>query len=139
MGWGQAWRALWGRETEERKASATHPLLVHLGIGQPRWTPRRYDKLAEEGYQNNVIAYRCVRLIAQNAASVPWLARERRGERTRELEQHPLLDHYIRTVKQSKFFRGADGLGSPVEKGMKLRIVRHRFSPSFAPPKKSAA
>ena len=86
MGLGNAWRAL------RTKASATHPLLVHLGLGQPRWTPRRYDRLAEEAYRNNVVAYRCIRLISQNAAAVPWLVFERRGARRRELERHPLLD-----------------------------------------------
>ena len=73
MGLGEAWRAL------RTKASATHPLMVRFGLGQPRWTPRRYDRLAEEAYQNNVIAYRCIRLIAQNAAAVPWLVFERQG------------------------------------------------------------
>jgi HK97 family phage portal protein len=36
-----------------------------------KWTPRNYAALAREGYQKNAIAYRCIRLIAETAASVP--------------------------------------------------------------------
>lgn len=86
MGVRDAWQALW-----RTKQSAGGPLLVRAGIGQPRFTPRRYDRLAEEGYRKNVIAYRCVRLIAQNAAAVPWRLSHRRGGR-RQLAEHPLID-----------------------------------------------
>ena len=75
----------------EIKASAAAPLLVQFGAGQPRFTPRRYDRLADEAYRKNVIAYRCIKLIAQNAAAVPWvLYRGRHGEKTK-LYDHPLL------------------------------------------------
>lgn len=37
-----------------------------------KFTPRRYDSFAKEGYVKNVIAFRCISLIAQSAASVPW-------------------------------------------------------------------
>lgn len=61
-------------------------------VGQPIWTPRRYDALTAEGYQKNVIVYRCVNLIARGAASVPW----RLYRKEEELLNHPLLDllHY---------------------------------------------
>lgn len=55
-------------------------------------TPRNYRSLATEGYQRNVIVYRCVDLIAQNLASVPLLLYE--GEH--ESPHHSLkklLDH----------------------------------------------
>ena len=66
------------------KASQTAPLLVQFGGQSPRFTPRQYDRLAEEGYQKNVIVYRCVRLISQNAASVPWvLYRKQNGKKAR--------------------------------------------------------
>jgi HK97 family phage portal protein len=54
---------------------------------QARWTPRRYDKLADEGYTRNVVAFRCIRDIASSAASIPLLLYK--GER--EVIQHPLL------------------------------------------------
>ncbi|MBT4879664.1 MAG: phage portal protein [Alphaproteobacteria bacterium] len=42
-------------------------------LGQPVWTPRRYDQLSEEGYQKNVIVYRAVTLIARSIAGVSWI------------------------------------------------------------------
>lgn len=50
--------------------------LVALQLAQnANWTPRNYSALAREGYQKNAIAYRCIRLIAEAAASVPLCAR----------------------------------------------------------------
>ncbi len=71
----------------ETKASATAPLFVTGGTRQPLWTPRQYDTLAEEGYQKNIVVYRCVSLIARGVSSVPW--RLYKGESC--LETHPLL------------------------------------------------
>ena len=77
------------RQRTEVKASATGPLFAWAGPGQARWTPRRYDRLADEGYRRNVIGYRCVRVIAQGAASARWLLY---GANGREFDRHPLLD-----------------------------------------------
>ncbi len=84
MGWKNNVARFFTRET---KASRSGPLLVQFGLHQPRFTPRQYDRLADEGYQKNVIAYRCIRLISQNAAVVPW--RLYKGKE--QLEDHPLL------------------------------------------------
>lgn len=75
------------KKWRETKSSASAPLLVQLNGSQPRFTPRQYDHLAKEGYQKNVIAYRCIRLISQNAAAVPFTLF--RGKM--RLENHPLL------------------------------------------------
>lgn len=72
----------------ERKMSRSGPLLSINTLLPARWTPRRYDKLAEAGYQRNVIAYRCIRLIAQSVASIPLLVQDGQG---RDLVAHPLL------------------------------------------------
>lgn len=49
--------------------------------GTPVYTPRQYDRLAEEGYRKNVVAFRCISLIAQNAAAVPlYVKTEREGD-----------------------------------------------------------
>ena len=45
-------------------------------LGQPRWTQRTSTELTRQGYERNAIVYRCVRLIAENAASIPWLVYE---------------------------------------------------------------
>lgn len=79
------WKNLFSKK--ENKASRTGPLLVQTGAGSPRFTPRQYDQLALEGYQKNVVAYRCIRLISQNAACVPWTVHRGRER----LEDHPLL------------------------------------------------
>lgn len=74
--------------TQATKASRTASLLSMTQLGPARWTPRRYDRLAEEGYRRNIVAFRCIREIAQNAASIPWLL----YDGNKELTQHPLLD-----------------------------------------------
>lgn len=58
-------------------------------VGRPVFTPRNYEQLADEGYQRNVIVYRCINLIARGVASVPWLLYRNQEH---ELEKHPLLD-----------------------------------------------
>lgn len=77
------------REAAEAKTSAAGRLFAWHSVGQPRWTPRRFDKLAEEGYRRNVVAHRCVRTIATACASAKWLLYGRRGQ---EFTEHKLLD-----------------------------------------------
>jgi HK97 family phage portal protein len=72
----------------EKKASTTAPLFARDGVRQPLWTPRQYDTLAEEGYQKNIIVYRCVSLIARGISSVPWQL----YKSDIRLESHPLLN-----------------------------------------------
>ncbi len=71
MGIRSALRALVGHE---EKASKTWPVLAAVtGGGQARFMDRRFERFAEEGYRKNVVAYRCISMLAQSAASVPWL------------------------------------------------------------------
>lgn len=72
----------------EEKGSATGPLVAINGPGRPVWSPRDYASFAQEGYAQNAIVYRSVRMIAEAAASIPLLLY--RG--STELHQHPLLD-----------------------------------------------
>ena len=71
----------------EAKQSRVAPAIAFQALGRPVWTPRDYAALADEGFQRNAVAYRCVRMIAESAASVPWLL----YEGGRELDAHPLL------------------------------------------------
>lgn len=67
---------------------AMSPLIALTLPGRaPSWSPRDYQTLAREGMMANAIAYRCVRMIAEAAASVPWLLYEGAAE----IETHPLL------------------------------------------------
>jgi phage portal protein BeeE len=74
--------------TPEIKASRTAHLLAFESGGRARWTPRDYAALAREGYVGNAIVHRAVKLVAENAASVPYLVYE--GATARDT--HPLLD-----------------------------------------------
>jgi len=72
---------------DEAKASATAALIAFQTHGAPAWTPRDYAALAREGYAKNAIVYRSVRMIAEAAASVPWLLYDGAAE----VDEHPLL------------------------------------------------
>ncbi len=56
----------------EAKASRAGAVAAFSSVGRPRWTPNDYASLAREGYQRNAVAYRCVRMIAEAAASAPF-------------------------------------------------------------------
>lgn len=58
-------------EIPETKESASRALIALTGAGRPQWTPRAYEALAREGFARNAVAYRCIRMIAEAAASVP--------------------------------------------------------------------
>ena len=73
--------------TTATKASRTGPLVAYGTLGQPVWSPRDYGAFAREGFMQNPIAYRCVRMIAEAAASIPLLL----YDRDIELEDHPFL------------------------------------------------
>ncbi|HXF52998.1 MAG TPA: phage portal protein [Hyphomicrobiaceae bacterium] len=72
----------------EAKASLTGPLIAFETFGSPAWSPRDYAAFAREGVMQNAIVYRCVRMIAEAAASVPLVLYDAGCE----VERHPLLD-----------------------------------------------
>jgi HK97 family phage portal protein len=73
-------------DLRERKDSRAARLIALTTGGRPQWTPRDYAALANEGFAKNPVAYRCVRLIAEAAASTP-LAVFVDGQRA---DDHPL-------------------------------------------------
>ena len=70
------------------KSSRAGPLIAYDTLGQPVWSPRDYGAFAREGFMQNAIVYRSVRMIAEAAASIPLLLYA--GDD--EIVQHPLLD-----------------------------------------------
>lgn len=83
------WSRIFGRkESQARSALAMN----QLGKAVP--TPRNYEAFSKEGYQINVIAFKCVSIISKAAASIEWdLYSKRAGMNERqEIESHPLLD-----------------------------------------------
>lgn len=83
-----------------RKSAKNHAILAYDMLGEPVWTSQNYSNLAKEGYQKNIIVYRCVNLIARSVASVKLGLYE--GDR--ELDVHPLIN-LLRSPNpnQSKF------------------------------------
>ena len=71
----------------ETKDSKVQRLIALTLSGRPQWTPRNYEALAREGFARNPVAYRCVRLIAEAAASVPLVV----FEAGRRSPNHPLM------------------------------------------------
>lgn len=70
----------------EIKDSRAGALIALTGAGRARWTPRNYADLASEGFTKNAVVYRCVRMIAEAAASTQ-LRVFAKGERA---DDHPL-------------------------------------------------
>jgi HK97 family phage portal protein len=70
------------------KAHRAAPFVTFDGPRAAVWAPRDYAAFAREGFMQNPIVYRSVRMIAEAAASVPLLLYEGASER----EAHPLLD-----------------------------------------------
>ena len=71
----------------EQKRSAAAPFIALQTAGRAVWTPRNYAALAREGFAGNPIGYRAIRMIAEAAASIPWLAYA--GDK--EVTEHPAL------------------------------------------------
>ena len=72
----------------EAKTSAAAPLIALQYQRQPVWSPRDYAAFSREGFMQNPVVYRCVRMIAEAAASIPIDLYA--GDQ--ELTDHPLLD-----------------------------------------------
>ncbi len=71
----------------QTKSSATSSIVALHTAGRPQWTSRNYAALAREGYAGNVVGYRCVRMVAEAAASVPLLL----YMDGKEVEEHPIM------------------------------------------------
>ena len=70
------------------KPAAPAPSSAVETLRSPVWAPRDYATFAREGFAQNAIVYRAVRMVAEAAASVPLLLYE--GDA--EIIEHPLLD-----------------------------------------------
>ncbi|HEX2148200.1 MAG TPA: phage portal protein, partial [Pseudorhizobium sp.] len=69
------------------EAKAAGGFAILAGEGVAHWSGRSYGGLARAGFMKNPVAHRAVRLVAEAAASVPWLAYE--GDA--EVSGHPAL------------------------------------------------
>jgi HK97 family phage portal protein len=73
-----------------RETKNSGSMLAYSHLGQPAWTPRDYGALSREGFARNAIAYRCVRMVAEAAASVPLTLSSTEGT------PHPLAGVFAR-------------------------------------------
>lgn len=76
------------RRAESEKGSRVGGLITLNGLGEPVWSPRNYQSFAEEGFAQNAIVYRSVRMVAEAAASIPLML----FEGNLEHDSHPFLD-----------------------------------------------
>ena len=65
MNWGWPFAGL------RRESKAAAPLIALSQLGVAAWGGRDAASLTQDGYLRNAVAYRCVRMVAEAAASVP--------------------------------------------------------------------
>lgn len=73
----------------EEKASLAGAAIKYLNLGDPIWTPRRYDQIAVAGYEENVVGFRAVQLVSRAVARLPIILVD--GKK-KEIDSHPVLD-----------------------------------------------
>lgn len=71
-----------------QKNSFATPFIAMSNPAQPIWSSRDYGSLAQNGFKQNAVAYRCIRMIAETASVVPIKLYHGRDE----LTDHPLLN-----------------------------------------------
>ncbi len=86
----------WPWQRLETRASKAGKLISLSFAGRPVWTPRRYDKLAEESYAKNAVAFRAISEIAKCAGSVPFLLFKGTGKNRVEVLDHPFINLFAR-------------------------------------------
>ncbi|WP_422392445.1 phage portal protein [Nitratireductor thuwali] len=88
MNWPWTWRPGGNGAPAERKQASMGGFVALHREAEAIWTRKDYASLAREGFMKNPAAHRGVRMIAEAAAAIPWLAYEDAAE----LRSHPLLD-----------------------------------------------
>lgn len=96
----------WLHKLVQSKQSRVAPMHVKNLEGQAVWTPRRFDQMAEEGYQKNPIVYRAVTLISRGVGSVKWNL----SHRGQIIEKHPLAQLLQHPNPMQGFPRFMEGL-----------------------------
>lgn len=71
----------------EAKASAAGPVIAHMSAGRVAWTPRDTTSLTKQGFINNPVGYRAIKLIAESVASLPMVLQNTE----QRFDEHPML------------------------------------------------
>jgi HK97 family phage portal protein len=74
------------RRVAETKSHVGGAVVSLQSPGQPVWAPRDYQAFAREGFMDNPIVYRSVRMISEAAASIPLGVYDNGAE----VQEHPL-------------------------------------------------
>ena len=77
-----------GPPANTRRAPETKGVIALAGMLDFGASAGGYVALARNGFMRNPVAHRCVRLVAETAASIPWLLFEGEAEH----DTHPALD-----------------------------------------------
>lgn len=72
----------------DKKESAAAYAVYVQSMGQPVWSGRDYAAFAKEGYTENAVVFRCIRLIAEACKSIPLMVHDDSGP----VDKHPFLD-----------------------------------------------
>jgi len=65
---------------------------IIFGDEEPEWSNKDYNTIARESYCKNVVAHRCISMIAKNVASIPIKLFINKGEKKQQVDSHGLLD-----------------------------------------------
>lgn len=76
------------KKKQEIKQSLVGSVVSMYNVGDPVWSGRDYESFSREAYIKNVVANRCISLIAKNIASLQWQL----FSNDNEIENSPLLD-----------------------------------------------
>jgi len=80
-------KKIFGEEKKSRSASfKSYYQPLHRAV----WSDRNYDAFAREAYIKNAVVYKCISMVARSASSVPFLAFDKRTNRT--IETSSLVD-----------------------------------------------
>lgn len=77
----------WSGNPAEKKQSRAHALISLYTLGNPVWSPKNYQSFAKEGFAENAVGFRCVKMIAEAASSVKWHV----VQDGKKLDEHPIL------------------------------------------------
>lgn len=75
------------RRGYDEKRSAVASQLIPMGPGSPVWSERDTRSLMKEAYTRNVVAYRCIKLLARTIARIPFILMNGKVE----VEEHDIL------------------------------------------------
>lgn len=77
----------WWQRVFGFKASQTRAYM-QFGYGTSTGMTRRFEDFSEEAYKKNVVAYRCINMVAASASQVSWYLKKK----DQEIYEHAILD-----------------------------------------------